>query len=259
MYLLGDNQVDIWFIDPQSINLTKQPSLPGYLNQEEQQRYQGFRFDKDKHIYLVAHVLLRGCLSLYGEVLPTDWQFDKNQYGRPEIKNIHTSLRFNLSHTQGLVCCIITNKKDCGIDVERFQRVDQPLQLAERFFSHKEVEQLQTVSRDKIDSHFIYYWTLKEAYIKAKGMGLSLPLAQFSFILKNHGKIGIRFGKELLDNPDYWQFVQYIPSDQHCIAAAVKSISACQWKVRQVIAIEENNNRLLLHEQKILSMTTPLY
>jgi 4'-phosphopantetheinyl transferase len=211
------NEAHIWWATTDSIKYT---ALLGLLSTTEQKKTKTFHFTKDRCIYALAHALLRQILSEYLDKSPHYWNFTYNQYGRPEIAYGGENIRFNISHTQGLVACIITNNHDCGVDVEALKRVEEPLKLAQRFFSQIESEALALGSKNTLQQRFIRYWTLKEAYIKAKGMGLSLSLQQFSFIFQGKN-ISINFTAELKDNPLHWQFTQFIPTIGYCLAAAI--------------------------------------
>lgn len=223
---LPANTIHLWHTVLDEI--TDQTLLTNYqtiLNDEEKIRWQKFRFAKHQHQYLVAHVLLRSVLSRYIDIAPQSWQFTSNQYGRPEISNsMQLPLRFNLSHTDGLVMCAVVLTADIGVDVENTQkRQTLSTDIAKHCFSKYEIEQLYTLPESQQPQRFLEYWTLKEAYIKAKGMGLSLPLDQFSFMFTKNQPIAIKFAPELRDQPACWQFWQVYPSAHHIAAIAVKS------------------------------------
>ena len=119
------------------------------LDQEEQRRYRSFRFSSDAQLYLAAHVLLRTTLSRYANVPPADWRFVCGDHGRPEIATERSTqqhnLRFNLSHAPGLAACAVTNNVAVGVDVEQFDRPVQFLEIADRYFSRLEVQQLRSL------------------------------------------------------------------------------------------------------------------
>ena len=146
------SQAHIWLAVPEHITdaevLSESRRL---LSESEHARYQRFHFDKDKHNFLVSHALLRRVLSNYAEVAPEHWQFDLNTHGRPELSRIHALpwLRFNLSHTDGLVACLVTDSIDCGIDVENLTRRCDYKGVARKMFSAEEnacLEELSTVN-----------------------------------------------------------------------------------------------------------------
>ncbi|NKB76462.1 MAG: 4'-phosphopantetheinyl transferase superfamily protein [Gammaproteobacteria bacterium] len=202
------------------------------LEEEEKTKHQRFYFEKSRHQYLITRALVRSVLSLYANIEPDQWRFIKNAYGRPEISPLlprqkpYSNLRFNLSHADGLIICGVTTNHEIGVDVENLTRTNDVLGIADRYFSSTEVTELFSQPNTHQRARFFDYWTLKESYIKAKGMGLSLPLDQFSFHVPQNTPITISFDPRLKDNPDHWRFWRYRPSNEHQIALAVESSSS---------------------------------
>jgi 4'-phosphopantetheinyl transferase len=194
------------------------------MSAEEGARQERFVFEKDRHTHLVARGLMRTVLSRYTGVDPASWVFGANSYGKPEIAQPVGLgwLRFNLSHTSGLVVCVVAVGRDVGVDVENVDRQVPAGELARRHFSAREAaDVLSRPAADQLD-RFYDYWTLKEAYIKARGMGLSIPLGGFTFELTAGRRIGIAFGPEANDRSCDWQFAQLMPTRRHKIAIAVR-------------------------------------
>jgi len=180
-----------------------------WLSVEETERMGRFMFARHRHQYLITRALLRSTLSAYAPwVAPQQWVFASNAWGKPAIVAPAVPMAFNLSHTEGLVVLALTLESSVGIDVEsRHREVD--LELAERFFSAHEVRHLSSLAEPERASAFMTLWTLKEAYIKACGQGLSIPLESFSFSLAAPGRIG--FSCQTLDPPRArrWRFWQW--------------------------------------------------
>src|SRR5262249_50795126 len=109
---------------------------------------------------------------------------------------------------------------DVGVDVEHVNRRLVGLELAERFFAPVEVAALRALAEENRGEHFFAYWTLKEAYIKARGLGLSLPLDAFAFQL-DPGCPRITFTERIADNPSAWQFARQRPGPDHALAVAI--------------------------------------
>ena len=103
--------------------------------------------------------------------------FQYTEYGKPFLGN--SDLQFNVSHTEGLALLAFVRRRGVGIDVEKVRAQTDVRQLAERFFSVHERSSLRELAGDELHAAFFRCWTRKEAYIKAKGEGLSLPLHQF--------------------------------------------------------------------------------
>ncbi|MFH0900614.1 MAG: 4'-phosphopantetheinyl transferase superfamily protein [Pseudomonadota bacterium] len=228
------SEAHVWLADPDAdAHLTASTDNESLLGKTERACYRRFHFEKDRRLYLVAHTLLRTSLSRYADLAPSEWVFDTNPHGRPEIATELPvpPLRFNLAHTRGLVACSV-GLVDAGIDVERTRQLSDLLALAKRNFSSQEYEALLGLPEQDRPERFFAYWTLKEAYVKAKGMGLSLPLDRFSFELdstpplgiaapRSH-RIAIRFANSLDDNADDWQFLLCRPTEEHHLAVALR-------------------------------------
>lgn len=222
-----ETEAHLWIARPGEI---RDPELLlGYdalLTLDEREKVSRYRFEKDRHTSLVTRALVRTVLSRYAEASPGDWRFVANVYGRPEIQEPREerSLRFNLSHTEGLVVCLVSRDREVGVDVEDRTRGGDLLDIADRFFSPFEVKALRALPPEEQMDRFFFYWTLKESYIKARGMGLALSLSAFSFDLDSPGS-GIRvfFDPSLEDDPGRWQFSAMSYGRRHAIAAGVES------------------------------------
>ncbi len=207
-------------------------SALGWLDPEERALLQRRRTPGGRHEYLLTRAVCRGLLSCYAPVEPRTWRFSTNAWGRPEIAGPDPCdrLRFNLSNTHGLVAVILTRGLDAGVDVEDSERPGRTVEIADRFFAGSEVEDLHRVPVQDRRNRFFDFWTLKEAYIKARGMGLALPLDQFGFRLPPgcpgeaipDGAIGIGFGPGIEDDPGAWEFRLRRPTGRHVLAAGVR-------------------------------------
>ncbi|MFO0755660.1 MAG: 4'-phosphopantetheinyl transferase superfamily protein [Byssovorax sp.] len=194
------------------------------LAPEERARRDRYRFDKNKHEYLLTRALCRTVLSRYMPVPPAAWTFSANAHGCPSVATPEAArfLRFNLTNTSGLVACLVARDRDVGVDVEDTERHGETVQIADRFFSPSEVAELKAQPPGRQRARFFDYWTLKEAYIKARGMGLAIPLDHFSYLLAEGRPIGIAFAPELPDDPASWQFAQHRPTPRHLISLAIR-------------------------------------
>jgi 4'-phosphopantetheinyl transferase len=205
-----------------------QRQLPAYerlLTTAERQRAQRFLQSADRDRFVLGRALARTMLSHYAEVRPTDWTFAIDDHGRPHLASRPPGapdLRFNLSHTPGLVACAVTVGREVGIDVEHVGRQLVHDTIPERFFSPLEVADLRALPESEQGVVFFDYWTLKESYIKARGLGLALPLGQFSFRCRAGHAPTIAFAPELQDDPATWQFAQFWPTTEHRMAVAVR-------------------------------------
>ncbi len=219
----AEHAVHLWYVVPEWAD--DDPLLASYhalMSAAEQAQQQRFVFARDRHRYLVTRALVRTVLSRYAEVEPQSWQFQANKYGRPEISapSVSVPLRFNVSHADGLIACAVTIGRDIGVDVEAVDRPGQTVEIAERFFSPAEVAALRALPTEAQRDRFFDFWTLKESYIKARGMGLSIPLDQFSFHL-DPSTIRITFDPRLQDASERWQFMRFRWGTRHAVALAV--------------------------------------
>lgn len=194
------------------------------LTPDEHERMARLIFDRDRQRFLLTRALVRTMLSRYAPVAPADWRFIANVHGRPEIADRRADvpdLRFNISHTDGLVACAVTIGREVGVDVEHIGR-RLIHDIAARFFAPREVADLRALPEDEQARVFFDYWTLKEAYIKARGFGLALPLADFAFHLSPDRTPAISFEPALPDDPTSWQFTQDWPTPTHRLGLAVR-------------------------------------
>ncbi len=225
--IISSHEIHLWYAYDEQIRDSQ--LLSRYLcllNEEELAQQKRFYFEKHRHQYLIVRALVRTVLSLYvNEIAPENWQFTKNKYGKPSIGNSELSipLHFNISHSDKLVVLAVTVGQELGVDVEYLLRPGKAVEIAGRFFSPIEVQQLLALPAEKQSDRFFDLWTLKEAYIKACGMGLSIPLEQFTYSFPRKGEITISFAPERNDQPEYWQFWQIRPNDIHKVSMAIKS------------------------------------
>ena len=194
------------------------------LDSAEQQRAHLFKFSQDHDLYVSAHVFLRQVLSRYASVAPKDWKFLANAHGKPDIADPQYHwLQFNLSHTQGLVACAVANQRQVGVDVEHGNRRIDVAMLSQHVFSALEaLDVLSAPSQEEQERRFFNYWTLKEAYIKAKGIGLSMPLQQFSMTKTAKHSWQVIFAADFPDPGEAWQFGAKRLGDSHYLAYCVQ-------------------------------------
>ncbi|MDX2322112.1 MAG: 4'-phosphopantetheinyl transferase superfamily protein [Moritella sp.] len=232
---LATNEIHLWSVDPKTI---QQPELLSAYNEllsaEEATKQQRFRFEKDRHSALITRAFIRDLLSYYADLSPADWQFVKGVKDKPEIVNPPLPLRFNISHTDNLIICAVMLNNDIGCDVENTQRTSDVLSIAKYSFSEIEINDLLAQSTAQQTSRFFDYWTLKESYIKAWGLGLSIPLKDFSFTLPDNQQqenvdciddIKLSFAAHRIDDANIWRNWLFYPNNSHRVALAVRATS----------------------------------
>lgn len=181
--LLLQDDVQVWrtrLDQPQ----TKVTNLFRTLAPDEKERAARFYFQKDRDHFIVARGTLRAILGHRLKVRPDELCFGYSSYGKPFLVSDNCGdLRFNLSHSHGLALFAVAFGRELGIDVERMRAEVIKEQIAERFFSCSEVAALRALPASRQVEAFFNCWTRKEAYIKARGEGLSLPLDKFEVSL----------------------------------------------------------------------------
>lgn len=192
------------------------------MTDDERARCDRFHFDRDRHQFTISRALLRFTLSSYlPGIAPADWRFSRGQYGRPAIENaINASLDFNLSHTTGCAVLAVSRLPCVGVDVEWRGRQLDVLDLARRFFVHAEAAALPADPAGR-DRQFFQLWTLKEAFVKARGKGLSLPLDSFCIGFPAPDTISLRITDEPAARWRLWTLA--VPTDHALSVAAMTS------------------------------------
>jgi 4'-phosphopantetheinyl transferase len=181
---LSNDWVDVWRISL-DVPMAKIAAYGQYLDEGEWNRANSFYFKRDKNHFIIAHGAVRILLGRYLDRVPEELRFALNPYGKPALQdeNERRQLSFNLSHSQDYALLAVTCNREVGVDIEyiRPNLVDE--QIAERFFSPREVGVLRSLEPDLQKEAFFVCWTRKEAFIKAKGQGLSIPLNSFDVSL----------------------------------------------------------------------------
>ena len=223
---LSDDEAHVWLASPDEPHepATLEQSL-ALLGSQERERYRRLRREQSRREFLVTHALARTALSRYAPVSPESWSFSFGEHGRPEVSGPSHghALRFNLSHSRGLVACAVVRKLDIGVDVESAARRLRHRDLAERFFGKAEVEALRALEPEERRRRFLELWTLKEAYLKARGSGISIPLRSFQLQVSDSEAPRIRFDPAVVcDDAASWQFALHHPSRSHTLALAIR-------------------------------------
>jgi 4'-phosphopantetheinyl transferase len=199
------------------------------ITPDERIRSRSFHFERDRLMFLATRALVRTVLSTYMDVAPRVWRFAEGVRGKPYIREPTglPPLHFNLTNTRGLVVCAVSRTyPQVGVDAEWLDRGGETVGIADSYFSRAEIRALHALPPAQQRDRFFRYWTLKESYIKARGLGLALPLEQFSFLLEDAPPIRIAFDPRLTDDPDRWRFAQFSASPCHMVAVGVDTAGA---------------------------------
>jgi 4'-phosphopantetheinyl transferase len=148
----------------------------------ENERAARFHFQKDRERFMIARGALRVILGRYLNMEPSQVQFSYGPHGKPALAGecAVDALCFNASHSHELVLCAVTRGSNIGVDVEHVRTGMDAEEIAERFFSSQEIATLRSLPPERKQEAFFACWTRKEAYIKARGDGLGIPLDSFS-------------------------------------------------------------------------------
>jgi 4'-phosphopantetheinyl transferase len=176
---LDDDSISIWSMGLEWPESEVQAAAE-ILSLDEQERAKRFHRVSDRKHFIVARAALRLVLTRYLNVNARQISFDQNAFGKPRLTGTYDpDLRFNLAHSSGLALYVIANGREVGVDLERIEPRFATMGLARSLFAPEEVAALSILSNEDFVAAFYRCWTRKEAYIKAKGLGLSLPLKSF--------------------------------------------------------------------------------
>ena len=197
------------------------PGLLALLSEEERVKADRFIFPHDRDCFVAAHALVRVALSDYFARAPQDWSFVTNAWGKPRVDANDGSARlcFNLSHTRGHVAVAVALDREVGVDVERIAPSRADEEVARQLFAPAEVAAFQEEPEGGRAEAFFDVWTLKEAYIKAVGLGVALPLKDFAF---TRDPLRISFAPTLDDTPSRWLFRRFRPEPDVAMALAAR-------------------------------------
>jgi 4'-phosphopantetheinyl transferase len=179
--------VDLWLfsINPQDYKNNKFLSM---LSSEEQIKAAKFHFTLDKEKYVVSHGIMRQLLSSYLACDPQEIQYVQNAYGKPALSSPSSHVHFNLSHSH-LLGALAVCSHPIGLDIEYINVLDDYLSLTKHFLSEKESNYFRNLDLSDQQIAFYQAWTIKEAYIKAIGMGLSYPIEQVTISMDKKAQI----------------------------------------------------------------------
>ena len=181
---LPEDEVQLWRIDLDAIR-GDESRWQKVLASDELIRAAHFHYSHDRQRYLASRGLLRIILASYLATDPNDLRFSYSKKKKPSLGPgyANTGVTFNISHSGGIALFAFTRRRDVGVDVEQVRHNSDLEAIARRFFSEHEQSQLANLPCEERVDAFFRCWTRKEAYLKAKGEGLSLPLSQFDVSL----------------------------------------------------------------------------
>ena|SRR5690348_12732443 len=217
-------EIHIWRAS-QTVEPAVLSRLHGLLDPAEKARAERFVFQRDRDRFIVGRGLLRELLAAYIGCEPAQLGFDYGPQGKPSLRASESAaiahaashIRFNASHSQGLAAFAFALDCDLGIDVELIRNNFGGEEIAQRFFSREEVAELMSLPPEARAEAFFLCWTRKEAYIKARGQGLQIPLASFSVSLTPGQPEQLR-----ADDASRWELRSFQPKDDYAGAFVVE-------------------------------------
>lgn len=214
------HDVHIWYRATDALDAAAIAAATVVLSDDERAQFHRFHFARDARDYAAAHELLRRTLSRDDPRTPDRWRFDKDLRGKPFLVEPGACRSsFSLSHTRGMVACAVTQDADVGVDVECIDRGVDPAEIASRFFAPAEAAHLQTLDEEARRGRFFELWTLKEALVKALGIGMAAALNQLVFTVS---PAGIRLDAPADIDAGAWVFGLHAPGPRYRLAAAVR-------------------------------------
>lgn len=216
--------VDVWLVDLDA-GVGRPGELVSILSADEKDRAARFVFRKDRERFIVARGLLRRVLADYVGAQPGDLRLSYGAYGKPGLEaGWGGELQFNVAHSDRLALFAVTRGRQVGVDLELVRAEVAHEGIAERFFSPGEVAVLEGLPRELRRQMFFRLWARKEAYIKARGEGLSIPLDRFCVAP------GLREEKTLVGEGAPPWFVTDLAADP--AYAAALAVEGSQWQLR---------------------------
>lgn len=214
----------VWVLETLNAESPTYRRLLADLEPAERERAARFRFEHDRHDYVCAHGLLHRVLD---RVVGRPRTLFVDDGGKPRLRD--SRLDFNLTHTRGFAAVAVCDAGEIGVDAEWLRSAADLLAVAERFFAPEEIRWLHAHPEASRDVAFYRLWTLKEAYLKARGAGLTIDLGAFRFELDD--AITLTAPETIDPKPDRWSFRQWRPSPSHLAAVA--------WSTSATVRIED--------------------
>ena len=218
-------QVHVWytFTDPEQSGLLD--AYEKLLSPDERALYGRLKGWSSRREFLVARTLIRSTLAEYLEVDARSLLFAKTKFGQPYLitGQSQRGLKFSMSHSYGLVACAVAWNRQIGIDAESALRAPFSDDIARSQLCEEEYNDVaRQPSAEEKRRRFLQYWTLKEAYVKARGLGLAIPLEKLSFRIQL-GRVGMLIDSSLEDEASAWhvQLLELAPA--YCAALACTS------------------------------------
>jgi len=225
MFLLGSgDEVHVWRA-ALDLPIARVASLEQTLAAAERTRAGQFHFERDRTHFIVARGLLRTILGRYLGRDPRTLRFSSNTYGKPGLAQEFggdASLSFNVTHAGGMALYAVTRNRAIGIDLEGIRMDVECDSISEHFFSLRERRLLRALPSEQRPEAFFHCWTRKEAYVKARGLGLSIALDQFDVSVSPAEPAALLETREEGQDSSHWSLHDLPVGEGYVAALAVE-------------------------------------
>lgn len=218
---LADSEVHVWHASEES-QAGERSDLLKLLSDDERQRMNRFRFEEHQNNFLLFRSMLRMLVGSYLGTPPAELRFAYSAHGKPSLAAPAAALEFNLSHSSGKALFAFCRNRQIGVDVERVREDLNVEDIAHRFFSLSEQRALVQVPAIMRYQSFFSCWTRKEAFVKAKGEGLSCPLESFDVSLSPSEEDVNLATRPDPEEAERWQLYSLNSFDGYAAAVAVE-------------------------------------
>jgi 4'-phosphopantetheinyl transferase len=217
---LEPHEVHIWRISLLA-SQAQLEQLRMLLSDDELERADRFRFERHRRRFITGRAVVRILLGRYTNRPPEALVFSYNSQGKPSLKDVG-SLEFNFTNSSDLALLCVARQTQLGIDLEHLGRHADYAGIVNRFFAEREVEELFSLPESRRHAAFLTGWTRKEAYIKALGTGLSLPLDRFVVTIDPEVAPALLSADDRTDEPDRWMFRHMEPEPGYVASLVVE-------------------------------------
>jgi 4'-phosphopantetheinyl transferase len=217
----GPGEVHLWRVDV-AVDRPLSWEIRNSLSEQEMTRAEAFRFRADRHRYIACRGVLRCVLGGYLAVDPARLAFERNAHGKPRLAPPFddSGLAFNLSHSESRAVIAVTSRMDVGVDVERVR--DLPFEeLARRFLAPEERLCFEASPPEARIGLFFEFWTRKEAYVKGRGEGLTIPFEGFSLDMTQRSAARLSYDRSHPDDAHVWRIAPLDVAAEYAGAVAV--------------------------------------
>jgi 4'-phosphopantetheinyl transferase len=219
---------ELWYVQTSEV---AKPSLVAacmsLLTKTEQEQRTRFVFEKNRHEYLVTRALAHWALARWTGGRPGEVALRRTEYGRP-VLDPPSDVRFNLTNTIELVACLVASGRELGVDAEPLARGDDILEVADTVFRTRERQMLSELPLPERRRRAVELWTCKEAYMKARGMGMSIPPKQFQI---DYGRgAPVLDLRELDDDEARWDLATH-EVEGHLLSTCIERIDSKPYAV----------------------------